>query len=256
MRHRNELAVTLTCMAILELLMFVLCFFVGARWGIQDIKKVEVVTAPVEDTTQETTQEPRELIITHEYVYTPLPVDYEPLTDCVNVGEDDAVLPKPVLAEVPPTDEREDETCSATSGDTTAEAEEDYIVECEMPEDLQRLLYSACDEFGVDYVLALSVVSVESNFKNVMGDGGNAYGYMQIQQRFHTARMERLGVTDLMDAESNFRVGCDLLSELIGKYGTVGGLTAYNTGRNGTSAYATKVLARYAEYSGGDVLIP
>ena len=92
MRHRNELAVTLTCMAILALLMFVLCFFVGARWGIQDIKKVEVVTAPVEDTTQETTQEPRELIITHEYVYTPLPVDYEPLPDCVNVDETDAVL--------------------------------------------------------------------------------------------------------------------------------------------------------------------
>ena len=92
MRHRNELAVTLTCMAILALLMFVLCFFVGARWGVQNIKKVEVVTAPVEDTTQETTQEPREMIITHEYVYTPLPVDYEPLTDCVNVDETDAVL--------------------------------------------------------------------------------------------------------------------------------------------------------------------
>ena len=109
--------------------------------------------------------------------------------------------------------------------------------------ELQRLVWAACEETGCPYELALAVIFRESTYRNVDGDSGNSIGYMQIQPRWHQERMERLGVTDLSDPLSNFRVGCDLLAELIEKYGSVEyALTCYNTGSPGTSGYANRVL--------------
>lgn len=112
----------------------------------------------------------------------------------------------------------------------------------------QRALYASCDEFGVPYEVALAVIKQETNFRNVTGDNGNSYGYMQIQPRWHQSRMERLGVTDLMDAESNFRVGCDYLAELLSKHTVEEALTAYNSGSAGQSEYATSVMGYMEEY--------
>lgn len=110
--------------------------------------------------------------------------------------------------------------------------------------ELQELLWAACEETGCPYELALAVIFQESTYRNVNGDNGNSIGYMQVQPRWHQERMERLGVTDLSDPLSNFRVGCDLLAELIEKYGSVEyALTCYNTGSPGTSKYANRVLA-------------
>lgn len=121
---------------------------------------------------------------------------------------------------------------------------EDYLVDnIAMDYDTQRLLKSACDEMGVDYRLALSVVYVETKFQNIIGDNGNSIGYMQIQPRWHYDRMERLGVTGLTDPLSNFRVGCNFLAELVNKYGVERALTAYNSGSPGTSNYANTVMA-------------
>lgn len=110
--------------------------------------------------------------------------------------------------------------------------------------DLQELLWAACEETGCPYELALAVIFRESTYRNVNGDNGNSIGYMQVQPRWHQERMERLGVTDLSDPLSNFRVGCDLLAELIDRYGSVeSALTCYNTGSPGTSGYANRVLS-------------
>ena len=111
-------------------------------------------------------------------------------------------------------------------------------------EDVQGLLWSACKETGCPYELALSVIWNETRFQNINGDRGNSIGYMQVQPRWHQERMKRLGVTDLSDPLSNFRVGCDFLSELIEKYGNIeDALTCYNTGRPGTSKYATRIMS-------------
>jgi len=110
--------------------------------------------------------------------------------------------------------------------------------------ELQELVWMACEETGCPYELALSVIFDETRYQNINGDNGNSIGYMQIQPRWNYDRMERLGVTDLSDPLSNFRVGCDLLSELIEKYDSVEtALTCYNTGSPGKSRYADKVLA-------------
>lgn len=117
-----------------------------------------------------------------------------------------------------------------------------------MDDETQLALYEACEEFNVPYEVALAVIKQETNFQNVMGDNGDSYGYMQLQPRWHQSRMERLGVTDLMDAESNFRVGCDYLAELLSKYTVEEALTAYNSGSAGSSEYATSVMGYMEEY--------
>lgn len=102
----------------------------------------------------------------------------------------------------------------------------------------QRLLWQACEETGVVYELALAVIWNETDFRNITGDSGKSFGYMQIQKRWHTDRMKRYGVTDLMDPYGNFLVGCDYLAELAGKdRGLEWTLMAYNGG----PSYANKM---------------
>ena len=113
----------------------------------------------------------------------------------------------------------------------------------------QAALYGACLEFGVDYALAQAVIEQETGFTNVMGDGGKAYGFFQVWPRWHKERMEELGVTDLMDPESNFRVGCSFLSECINKYGLEKGLGYYNSGSAKVTGYTRAVLERVAKYA-------
>lgn len=110
--------------------------------------------------------------------------------------------------------------------------------------DTQALLRAACEESGIEYELALAVIEQETGYQNVTGDNGQSAGYMQVQEKWHGARMERLGVTDLTDPFGNFRVGCDYLSELLSKYSLAEALTAYNSGKPGNSAYADEVRAR------------
>lgn len=113
----------------------------------------------------------------------------------------------------------------------------------------QAALYGACLEFGVDYALAQAVIEQETGFTNVMGDGGKAYGFFQVWPKWHKERMEELGVTDLMDPESNFRVGCSFLSECINKYGLEKGLGYYNSGSAKVTGYTRAVLERVAKYA-------
>lgn len=114
--------------------------------------------------------------------------------------------------------------------------------------ELQDYLHTACEEAGVPYALALAVIQKESCFQNLLGDNGNAEGYMQVHREYHYDRMERLGVGNLMDPFGNFRVGCDFLSELIGKYPTQEALTAYNSGSPGYNKYSYVVMGYYEEW--------
>lgn len=123
--------------------------------------------------------------------------------------------------------------------------EDSYLMpEHPLSMDLQVLLYGACLEMGVDYQLALAVVEQETTFRNIKGDGGDSCGYMQVQEKWHKERMAELGVTDLMDPESNFRVGCHFLKECIDKYGLERGLGYYNGGKAAVTTYSLEVLER------------
>ena len=118
-----------------------------------------------------------------------------------------------------------------------------------LDDETQAFLRAACDESDVPYELALAVVRKESTFQNIIGDSGDSVGYMQIQPRWHKERMERLGVTDLRDPFSNFRVGCDYLAELLERYPLEDAMTAYNSGNPGKSDYAKDVISYMEDFA-------
>ena len=119
----------------------------------------------------------------------------------------------------------------------------------DIPLDLptQRLLFNACQEFNVDYELALAVIWRETIFQNLYASEEGSSGYMMIQERWVKKEMAELGATNLMNPEDNFRVGCYLLSDFIGRYGVEGGLTRYNTGHPGSSWYSNSVMGKWME---------
>ena len=160
--------------------------------------------------------------------------------------EAEIVLPEPVPVTVVEVSESMLASPKKTEPQAEPETEAPTVVYYDVPleHETQDLLRQACEESGVDMVLALAVISRETDFRNISGDNGNAYGYFQVWPKWHYDRMERLGVTDLNDPLGNFRVGCDLLSELLEKYTLTEALTAYNSGKPGNSEYARNVIER------------
>lgn len=115
----------------------------------------------------------------------------------------------------------------------------------------QDWLQAACEEFDVPYALALGLIEKETTFRNIISDNGASAGYMQIQEKWHWDRMERLGITDLLEPKGNFRVGCDFLAELYAKYNDWNmALTVYNMGHNPgyITDYAKDVMENYAHW--------
>ena len=109
--------------------------------------------------------------------------------------------------------------------------------------DLQAHIIRTCHEYGIDPALVMAVIQKESDFDTAaIGDSGDSAGLMQVQERWHRERMERLGVSDLLDPYQNTLVGIDYLAELLTKYPVADALTAYNSGSPGESDYAAAVL--------------
>lgn len=116
----------------------------------------------------------------------------------------------------------------------------------------QDFLHTAAEEFGVDYHLMLGLIERETNFRNIPGDGGNAYGYCQVWPKWWSGLMEEIGAEDLNDPYDNFRTACAIVAHLTEKHGsTERALTAYNSGKPGQSAYASAVLANAEKWRAG-----
>lgn len=99
--------------------------------------------------------------------------------------------------------------------------------------------------YGLDSKIIKALIEEESGWiSSAEGDNGESFGLMQIQERWHKDRMKRLGVTNLYDSEQNITVGCDILSELLNKYGNYrDALSAYNSGNiKDGRAYAERIL--------------
>ena len=115
--------------------------------------------------------------------------------------------------------------------------------------ELQAMLYGACKEFEIEYTIALAMIEQETNFKNIMGDCGKAYGYFQVWPKWHKDRMAQLGVSDLMDPEGNFRVAMHFMRENLDRYGSLeDALSYYNTGAPGQTRYSLEVMERMRKY--------
>lgn len=137
---------------------------------------------------------------------------------------------------------------------------EQYADKGYFPEKMQIYTRCLCKQYDVPYALVLAIIEKESGYEfDKIGDGGQSKGYMQIYEKKHADRMQKLGCTDLMNPYQNVRVGIDFLSYLLKKYGTIqDALAAYNYGekgarehlwRNGVYVYSynTAIMQRMKE---------
>ena len=127
----------------------------------------------------------------------------------------------------------------------------------------QWAIFEQCGQDTELFCAVMAIAAVESDFTtDLIGDGGDSIGMMQINTRWHTGRMAALGVTDLTDPVQCVAVAIDYLTELEGTMQAGPGdhptLMAYNCGpdsakrkiRSGITAneYSTAVTAAYLEY--------
>jgi soluble lytic murein transglycosylase-like protein len=106
--------------------------------------------------------------------------------------------------------------------------------------------HRAAAEVGLDPLLVLAVISIESGFNPIAESVMGAKGLMQIIPRYHLEKLRAAGGEDaVFDPESNIHVGTRILQEYVYRTGTLeAGLQFYNGAlRDGTAQYAHKVLA-------------
>ncbi len=99
---------------------------------------------------------------------------------------------------------------------------------------ISETAYNACVKYGGEYGICpeilMSIAERESS-GNPEAENEGCKGIMQINVKFHGARMERLGCTDIFDEEQNIHVAADYLSELLGRHEDIYfALMAYNMG--------------------------
>lgn len=101
-----------------------------------------------------------------------------------------------------------------------------------LPEEVQIYTHEICEQYGIPAEIIFAMMQRESRFdSNAIGDEGLSFGYMQVMEKWHKDRMNRLGVDDLLDPEENILVAVDYLSELYERYGNMTcALMAYNCG--------------------------
>jgi soluble lytic murein transglycosylase-like protein len=124
-----------------------------------------------------------------------------------------------------------------------------FLVAGEATARMVSAAYSAAHEVGLDPLLVLAVISVESRFNPIAESLVGAKGLMQIIPKYHQAKLVDLGgEAALWDPEANIRVGALILKEYVYRTGTLeAGLQYYNGAFwDGSAQYAHKVLAERA----------
>ena len=121
-----------------------------------------------------------------------------------------------------------------------------FLIAAEATERMVGAAYRASGEVGLDPLLVLAVISVESRFNPIAESVMGAKGLMQVIPKYHPAKVLALGGENaLWDPESNIEVGTRILQEYVYRTGTLeAGLQFYNGAFSDTSAqYAQKVMA-------------
>ena len=106
--------------------------------------------------------------------------------------------------------------------------------------------YRAALEVGLDPLLVLAVISVESRFNPIAESGMGARGLMQIIPKYHLDKLAAHGGEEaVLDPESNIAVGTQILREYVRRTGSLeAGLQYYNGAAWDEEArYTSRVLS-------------
>ncbi len=122
-----------------------------------------------------------------------------------------------------------------------------YRVSRQATRDYLIKAWREADRNGLDPVLLIAVMAVESSFNPVAESHAGAVGLMQVIPRFHTDKFEPERESAL-HPDTNIRIGAKALQEYIRRGGgLIAGLQLYNGAADDESnAYANKVLGEKA----------
>lgn len=134
------------------------------------------------------------------------------------------------------------------------------LLDVPLEAETQWAIFEQCGQDAKLFCAVIAIAEVESDFDpQMVGDGGNSIGMMQINTRWHTGRMKALGVTDLTDPVQCAVVAIDYLLELEeiteAEPGDHRLYVGYNAGpsrakRTSSTAYSEMVMEIYQEYIG------
>jgi len=122
--------------------------------------------------------------------------------------------------------------------------------------------YGVGHEMGLDPLLLLAIIAIESSFNPFAESHVGAQGLMQVLTRVHSERFEPFGGSQAAwNPVANIRVGASILREYIDRSGSLtSGLRMYvGVGPDGSSPYGDKVLAerrRLASAAGVNAEMP
>lgn len=120
-----------------------------------------------------------------------------------------------------------------------------YRTDVPLSYELQDVLHCICNEYNVNYELALGLIQVESNF-NEDSETDLCYGLMSLNKEYFPE--------NLTPAE-NIEAGIEHFSQKIEKYdGDIeAALTAYNVGHDNGSRYYAKRVLEFAKSWGYEI---
>jgi soluble lytic murein transglycosylase-like protein len=118
-----------------------------------------------------------------------------------------------------------------------------YRVSIEATRSVVATAYREGSRIGLDPLLIVAVIAVESRFNPIAESEMGAQGLMQVIPRFHRENLES-AADSMLDPHANIRLGARVLKDYIRSGGTeIAGLQRYN-GASGdeSNTYAAKVL--------------
>ena len=119
-----------------------------------------------------------------------------------------------------------------------------YRISLEATRELVGTAYREGKVIGVDPLLIIAVMAVESRFNPIAQSDGGAIGLMQVIPRFHADKFDVALGKSVLDPRTNIQVGARVLKDYIKRGGTdAAGLQLYNgASSDASNLYANKVL--------------